>query len=207
MNIGVFFGSPESTTGGNALNFYASQRLDIRRIGQIKEKETTSSDKKEAVSIGNRTRVRVVKNKLAPPFREVEFDILFGQGISRSGDIVDLATDLGIIEKSGAWFSYGSDRIGQGRENAKSYLEQHPQLMDKLEVQILAKHNIKRSSAATAPAASAANAPTNATAKIEAKPSELAPDGKPVVRIPSGKNGAVPSKDEEPKRAAAKPTK
>ncbi|MCL2777029.1 MAG: recombinase RecA [Polyangiaceae bacterium] len=207
MKIGVIFGSPETTTGGNALKFYASQRLDIRRIGQIKEKETTSSDKKEAVSIGNRTRVRVVKNKLAPPFREVEFDILFGQGISRSGDIVDLATDLGIIEKSGAWFSYGSDRIGQGRENAKSYIEQHPQLMDKLEAQILARHNIKRGSTAASatPAVSAANAPnTNATAKAEAKPSELAPDGKPVVRIPSGKNGAAPSKEEEPKRAAIK---
>ncbi|MCL2723215.1 MAG: recombinase RecA [Polyangiaceae bacterium] len=185
MKIGVMFGSPETTTGGNALKFYASQRLDIRRIGQIKE--AASGDKKEPVSIGNRTRVKIVKNKLAPPFREVEFDILYGQGISRAGDIVDLATDLGIIEKSGAWFSYGSDRIGQGRENAKAYLEQHPQLMDKLEMQILAKYNIKRGVAAASAEQPAA---TPKGGKIEAKPSELAPDGKPLVRIPPAKNGA-----------------
>jgi len=114
MKIGVMFGSPETTTGGNALKFYASQRLDIRRIGQIKE-AASSSEKKEPVSIGNRTRVKVVKNKMAPPFREVEFDILYGQGISRSGDLIDLASELGIVEKSGAWFSYGPERIGQGR--------------------------------------------------------------------------------------------
>jgi recombination protein RecA len=94
--------------------------------------------------VGNRTRVKVVKNKLAPPFREIEFDILYGQGISRSGDLVDLASELGIIEKSGAWFSYGSDRIGQGRENAKTYLEQHPDIMEKIEAMVLVKHGIKR---------------------------------------------------------------
>src|SRR5450432_1599952 len=120
MKIGVMFGNPETTTGGNALKFYASVRLDIRRIGQIKE--AASSDKKDPVAIGNRTRVKVVKNKLAPPFREVEFDILYGQGISRTGDIIDLASDIGIIEKSGAWYSYNGERIGQGRENAKTYL-------------------------------------------------------------------------------------
>src|SRR3954451_2999191 len=138
MKIGVMFGSPETTTGGNALKFYASVRLDIRRIGQIKE--AAASDKKDPVAIGNRTRVKVVKNKMAPPFREVEFDILYGLGISKAGDLIDLAADLGIVDKSGAWFSYGGERIGQGRENAKTYLEQHPQLMEKLESMILTKH-------------------------------------------------------------------
>src|SRR5579864_4939788 len=142
MKIGVMFGNPETTTGGNALKFYASVRLDIRRIGAIKEVAATGG--KDPAVVGNRTRVKVVKNKLAPPFREVEFDILYGQGISRSGDLVDLASELGIIEKSGAWFSYGSDRIGQGRENAKTYLEQHPELMEKIEAMVLSKHGIKR---------------------------------------------------------------
>ena len=145
MKIGVMFGSPETTTGGNALKFYASLRLDIRRIGAIKEAAVASG--KDPIAVGNRTRVKVVKNKMAPPFREVEFDILYGQGISRSGDLIDLASELGIVEKSGAWFSYGSDRIGQGRENAKSYFEQHPELMDKVEAMILAKHGIKRNAA------------------------------------------------------------
>src|SRR5277367_1304623 len=147
MKIGVMFGSPETTTGGNALKFYASLRLDIRRIGAIKEVATTSG--KDPAVVGNRTRVKVVKNKLAPPFREVEFDILYGQGISRSGDLIDLASELGIVEKSGAWFSFGGERIGQGRENAKSYLEQHPDAMDKIEALVLAKSGIKRSISAT----------------------------------------------------------
>jgi recombination protein RecA len=142
MKIGVMFGSPETTTGGNALKFYSSVRLDIRRIGAIKE--AAPSGGKDPAVVGNRTRVKVVKNKVAPPFREVEFDILYGQGISRSGDIVDLGSELGIIEKSGAWFSFGSERIGQGRENAKTYLEQHPELLDKIEGMILTKHGIKR---------------------------------------------------------------
>jgi recombination protein RecA len=178
MKIGVMFGSPETTTGGNALKFYASVRLDIRRIGQIKE--AAASDKKDPVAIGNRTRVKIVKNKMAPPFREVEFDILYGQGISKSGDIIDLATDLGIVDKSGAWFSFNGERIGQGRENAKTYLEQHPQLMDKLEAMILAKHNIKgRGGSEAEPAADAKAAKATA------------PDGKPVVRMsaPTAKNG------------------
>src|ERR1019366_6177096 len=128
MKIGVMFGSPETTTGGNALKFYSSVRLDIRRIGAIKEAAPAGG--KDPAVVGNRTRVKVVKNKVAPPFREVEFDILYGQGISRSGDLVDLGSELGIIEKSGAWFSFGSERIGQGRENAKAYLEQHPELLD-----------------------------------------------------------------------------
>jgi recombination protein RecA len=143
MKIGVMFGSPETTTGGNALKFYASVRLDIRRIGAIKE-AASASDKKEPLVVGNRTRVKVVKNKLAPPFREVEFDILYGQGISRTGDILDLASDMDILEKSGAWYSFGGERIGQGRENAKTFLDQHPELTDKLEGLVLAKHGIKR---------------------------------------------------------------
>jgi len=147
MKIGVMFGSPETTTGGNALKFYASVRLDIRRIGAIKEAVAASG--KDPAVVGNRTRVKVVKNKLAPPFREVEFDILYGQGISRSGDLVDLGAELGIVEKSGAWFSFGGERIGQGRENAKAYLEQHPDALDKIEALILAKHGIKRTGTAT----------------------------------------------------------
>jgi recombination protein RecA len=142
MKIGVMFGSPETTTGGNALKFYATVRLDIRRIGAIKE--ATAVGGKDPAVIGNRTRVKVVKNKLAPPFREVEFDILYGQGISRSGDVIDLASDLGIIEKSGAWYSFGGERIGQGRENAKAYLDQHQDVMDRIEGMVLAKHGIQR---------------------------------------------------------------
>jgi recombination protein RecA len=162
MKIGVMFGSPETTTGGNALKFYSSIRLDIRRIGAIKEAAATGG--KDPAVVGNRTRVKVVKNKLAPPFREVEFDILYGQGISRSGDLVDLASELGIIEKSGAWFSFGPDRIGQGRENAKTYLEQHPEVMDKIEGMVLAKHGIKRGGAAAA-----APAPNGAPVDDKAK--------------------------------------
>src|SRR4029450_2099388 len=130
MKIGVMFGSPETTSGGNALKFYASVRLDIRRIGAIKEAAVGGKD--PAVG-GNRTRVKVVKNKMAPPFREVEFDILYGQGISHSGDLLDLATEANILEKSGAWFSFQGERIGQGRENARAYLEQHPALLEKAE--------------------------------------------------------------------------
>ena len=114
MKIGVMFGSPETTSGGNALKFYASVRLDIRRIGAIKEREEV---------VGNQTRVKVVKNKVAPPFKQVEFDIMYGEGISKTGELVDLGVKAGIVEKSGAWFSFDSERIGQGRENAKAYLE------------------------------------------------------------------------------------
>ena len=144
MKIGVMFGSPETTTGGNALKFYATVRLDIRRIGAIKE--AASIDKKEPGVVGNRTRVKVVKNKMAPPFREVEFDILYGQGISRAGDVLDLASETDVVEKSGAWFSFQGERIGQGRENARGYLEQHPDVLDKVEALLLAKHNIQRRS-------------------------------------------------------------
>jgi len=141
MKIGVMFGSPETTTGGNALKFYASVRLDIRRVGAIKEAATGGKD---PTVVGNRTRVKVVKNKLAPPFREVEFDILYGHGISRSGDILDLAVEDGIVEKSGAWFSFQGERIGQGRENARAFLEQHPEKLNRAELLVLEKHGIHR---------------------------------------------------------------
>jgi recombination protein RecA len=113
MKIGVMFGSPETTTGGNALKFYASVRLDIRRIGAIKDRDEV---------VGNATRVKVVKNKVAPPFKQVEFDIMYGEGISKTGELIDLGVKAGVVEKSGAWFSYGDERIGQGRENAKTFL-------------------------------------------------------------------------------------
>jgi len=127
MKIGVMFGSPETTTGGNALKFYASVRLDIRRIGSIKEREEV---------VGNQTRVKVVKNKMAPPFRQVEFDIMYGEGISKMGELLDLGVAGNIVEKSGAWFSYDGQRIGQGRENSKTFLREHPELAAKLEAQI-----------------------------------------------------------------------
>jgi len=125
--IGVMFGSPETTTGGNALKFYASVRLDIRRIGQVKEKDET---------VGNQTRVKVVKNKVAPPFRIVEFDIMYGEGISKMGELIDLGIKAGLVEKSGSWFSYGSQRIGQGRENAKAFLRANPAMADEIEAAI-----------------------------------------------------------------------
>ncbi len=137
MKIGVMFGNPETTTGGNALKFYSSVRLDIRRIAAIKQAEHV---------IGSRTRVKVVKNKVAPPFKQAEFDILYGEGISREGDVLDLATDMGLIEKSGAWFSYGDDRIGQGRDNARQFLKENPKLLARLEKAILEKHGIVRKS-------------------------------------------------------------
>ncbi len=127
MKIGVMYGSPETTTGGNALKFYASVRLDIRRVGSIKDKEE---------AIGNTTRVKVVKNKVAPPFKQVEFDIMYGEGISKTGELIDLGVKAGIVEKSGAWFSYDSQRLGQGRENAKVFLRQNPELANKIEQQI-----------------------------------------------------------------------
>jgi recombination protein RecA len=123
MKIGVMFGNPETTTGGNALKFYSSVRMDIRRIGQIKQGEKV---------VGNRTRVKVVKNKIAPPFREAEFDIMYNEGISKPGDVLDLATALEIVEKSGAWFAYKGEKIGQGREAAKEYLAKNPKVMDEL---------------------------------------------------------------------------
>jgi recombination protein RecA len=127
MKIGVMYGSPETTTGGHALKFYASVRLDIRRIGAIKERDEV---------VGNQTRVKVVKNKLAPPFKQVEFDIMYGEGVSKNGELIDLGVKAGVVEKSGAWFSYDSQRIGQGRENAKTFLKNNPDVAGKIETAI-----------------------------------------------------------------------
>ncbi len=135
MKIGVMFGNPETTTGGNALKFYATQRLDIRRIGAIKDGEQV---------IGNRTRVKVVKNKVAPPFKEVEFDVMYGHGISREGDVLDLAAVENVVEKSGAWFSFGGERIGQGREQAKTFLREHPAVLADIEARLLERFKVAK---------------------------------------------------------------
>jgi recombination protein RecA len=143
MKIGVMFGNPETTTGGNALKFYASVRLDIRRTGALKEADNI---------IGGRTRVKVVKNKLAPPFKEAEFDILYGTGISRDGEIVDLGSEMGIVEKSGAWYSFAGERIGQGREAAKAFLKEHPETGAQIIARVMEKVGLKRSAAPDGPA-------------------------------------------------------
>lgn len=136
MKIGVMFGNPETTTGGNALKFYSSVRLDVRKIASIKQSE-------EEI-VGNRTRVKVVKNKMAAPFKQAEFDIMFGKGISRSGDVLDLAVAKDIVAKSGSWFSYKDERIGQGRENAKEFIETHPDMMKKIEAEVLKAYGVSR---------------------------------------------------------------
>jgi len=133
MKIGVMFGNPETTTGGNALKFYASVRLDIRRIGQIKDRDEV---------VGNQTRVKVVKNKVAPPFRQVEFDIMYGEGISKTGELLDLGVKAGVVEKSGSWFSYDSQRIGQGRENAKKFLAENTDVADEIEYKVRAEAGV-----------------------------------------------------------------
>ncbi|NLB07118.1 MAG: recombinase RecA, partial [Desulfobulbaceae bacterium] len=127
MKIGVMFGSPETTTGGNALKFYSSIRIDIRKTTQIKEGQDV---------IGNLTKVKIVKNKVAPPFKQAEFDIVYGEGISRTGDLLDLGVAQGLVDKSGAWYSYQDERIGQGRENAKKFLKEHPEMMDEIEAKL-----------------------------------------------------------------------
>jgi recombination protein RecA len=134
MKIGTLYGSPETTTGGNALKFYATMRMEIRRIGPIKEGQDI---------IGNRTRVKVVKNKIAPPFKEVEFDIVYGRGISREGDVLDLAVSANVVEKSGTWYSYNSERLGQGRENVKTFLREHPALLFDVEQKVRQIHDLK----------------------------------------------------------------
>jgi recombination protein RecA len=127
LKIGVMFGNPETTTGGNALKFYASVRLDIRRIGAIKDRDQV---------VGNQTRVKVVKNKMAPPFKVVDFDIMYGEGVSKTGELIDLGVQAGVVEKSGSWFSHEGQRIGQGRENAKAYLREHAEVADQIEHEI-----------------------------------------------------------------------
>ncbi len=166
MKIGVMFGNPETTTGGNALKFYSSVRLDIRRISPLKDGENV---------IGSRTRVKIVKNKVAPPFRQAEFDILYGEGVSREGDVLDLATEMGLIEKSGAWYTCGDDRIGQGRENARLFLRENRPMMARLEKAILEKHGIKRTIAGTKDEAKVkveAKAEAKVDNKVEAKPNK-----------------------------------
>jgi recombination protein RecA len=148
MKIGVMFGNPETTTGGNALKFYASVRMDIRRIGALKEADSV---------IGGRTRVKVVKNKMAPPFKEAEFDILYGTGISLEGELTDIGSDMGIVEKSGAWYSFNSDRIGQGRDSAKEFLKTHPDIAKDIREKILDKAGIKRPNAPEPAAAAMAD--------------------------------------------------
>ena len=180
MKIGVTFGSPETTTGGQALKFYASVRLDVRRIGAIKE---SIPDKKgELAVVGNRTRVKVVKNKMAPPFREVEFDILYGQGISKSAEVLDMGADVGIVQKSGAWYSVDGERIGQGRDAARQYLEEHPALMGKLEAKLLDHFKVKRPTAE----------------------SEASTNGKAPPTVPGGGGRGAPDPDDGGAKAAPK---
>jgi len=131
--VGVMFGNPETTTGGRALKFYASVRMDVRRIETLKQ---------NGEMVGNRTRIKIVKNKIAPPFKEAEFDIMFGKGISKEGDILDLAASVDIVNKSGAWYAYNGDKIGQGRENAKLYLSAHPEVMEEIEAKVRAHYNL-----------------------------------------------------------------
>ncbi|HTZ35040.1 MAG TPA: DNA recombination/repair protein RecA, partial [Stellaceae bacterium] len=142
LKIGVMFGNPETTSGGNALKFYASVRLDIRRIGAIKERDQV---------IGNQTRVKVVKNKMAPPFKVVDFDIMYGEGISKTGELIDLGVQAGVVEKSGSWFSYEGQRIGQGRENAKAYLRQHADVAERIEQEIRANAGLVADAMMAAP--------------------------------------------------------
>jgi recombination protein RecA len=160
MKIGVMFGNPETTTGGNALKFYASVRLDIRRLGAIKHGDEV---------IGSRTRVKVVKNKVAPPFREAEFDILYGTGISKEGELIDLASEHGIVEKSGAWYAFNGDRIGQGRENARDFLRDHADIAATIEQRVREKFGIGDASPAGAGDGNGASAEGARTAEAGRK--------------------------------------
>ena len=182
MKIGVMFGNPETTTGGNALKFYSSVRLDIRRIGAIKKGDEV---------IGNQTRVKVVKNKVAPPFRKAEFDILYNEGISKEGELIDQGVELGLVEKSGAWYSYGADRIGQGRDNVREFLKQNSDIAATIEAQVREKNGLT----GKAEAAPAGKAEAASAGKAEAAPAgkaEAVPAGK-AEAAPAGKAEAAPA--------------
>jgi recombination protein RecA len=159
MKIGVMFGSPETTTGGNALKFYASVRMDIRRTGSIKSADEV---------IGNETKVKVVKNKVAPPFREAHFDILYGEGTSREGEIIDLGVEAKVVEKSGAWYSYNGERVGQGRDNARTYLKERPELAREIENKVRAHLGVRELPPAQGAAPAAGEAPAASTRKAKA---------------------------------------
>jgi recombination protein RecA len=159
MKIGVMFGNPETTTGGNALKFYASVRLDIRRIGAVKKGDEV---------LGNQTRVKVVKNKVAPPFRQCEFDILYNQGISKEGELIDLGVENGIVEKSGAWYSYGSDRIGQGRDNVREFLKNNPDIADTIENAVREGVGLAARTPTAVPAGSTGTVTEEAVGEVEA---------------------------------------
>jgi recombination protein RecA len=171
MKIGVMFGNPETTTGGNALKFYASVRLDIRRIGQIKERDEV---------VGNQTRVKVVKNKVAPPFRQVEFDIMYGEGISKTGELVDLGVKAGVIEKSGAWFAYAGQKIGQGRENSKIFLRDNPQIASAIEKTVRQSAGLIVDKMLTAPEGAEA-------VEAIAGPDDIDDDGQPIQKPQRGR--------------------
>lgn len=171
MKIGVMFGSPETTTGGNALKFYSSLRLDIRRIGAIKTSEAV---------VGNRTRVKVVKNKLAPPFREVEFDITYGEGVSREGMMIDMGVEAKVVDKAGAWLSYRGERVGQGRENAKAFLREHPEIAARIEAEILQKHGLGTPAANEGEGEAAKKSAESVAAKAVPKPEPKAKSKNPV---------------------------
>ncbi len=182
MKIGVMFGNPETTTGGNALKYYSSVRMDIRRIAALKDGENV---------IGNRTRVKVVKNKMAPPFKEVEFDILYGEGISKEGDLLDLGANMNIIEKSGTWYTYKDERIGQGRENARNWLKENPKAMETIRAEVLKKAGIGVKPMAPAAATAGANGAAAASANAQA-PAGATMAGKPTMAAAPAK--AAPAK-------------
>ena len=171
MKIGVMFGNPETTTGGNALKFYASVRLDIRRIGQIKERDEV---------VGNQTRVKVVKNKVAPPFKQVEFDIMYGEGVSKTGELIDLGVKAGVVEKSGSWISFGGERIGQGRENAKAYLKEHPETAAKIEAAVRQNAGLIVDKMLAPPEGEEA-------VEAETGPEDVTEDGVPIAKAGRGK--------------------